>query len=122
MNPIVEAYTSSISVDKRMAMQDVQGSIAHARMLGHTGIIPVGEVEEILAGLMQIRDEIEQGRFEADEKLEDIHMNIEARLTEIVGPAAGRLHTARSRNDQVATDLRLWVMQAIGETIANLHD
>ena len=122
MNPIVEAYTSSISVDKRMALQDVQGSIAHARMLGHTGIIPAGEVEEILAGLMQIRDEIEQGRFRMDDKLEDVHMNVEARLTEIVGAAAGRLHTARSRNDQVATDVRLWTKEAIGETIANLHD
>jgi argininosuccinate lyase len=121
-NPIVEAYTSSIHVDRRMALQDVQGSIAHARMLGHTGIIPSGDVEEILAGLMQIRDEIEEGRFELDEKLEDVHMNVEARLTAIVGPAAGRLHTARSRNDQVATDIRLWVKDAIGETIANLHD
>ena len=121
-NPIVEAYTSSITVDRRIALEDVRGSLAHARMLGATGIIPVGEVEEILAGLMQIRDEIEAGRFQPDEKLEDIHMNIEARLTQIVGPAAGRLHTARSRNDQVVTDLRLWVMNAIGETIANLHD
>jgi argininosuccinate lyase len=107
-NPIVESYTSSITVDRRMALQDVQGSIAHARMLGHTGIIPAGEVEEILAGLMQIRDEIERGTFELDEKLEDVHMNIEARLTAIVGPAAGRLHTARSRNDQVATDMAMF--------------
>jgi argininosuccinate lyase len=121
-NPIVEAYTSSINVDRRMALQDVQGSIAHARMLGQTGIIPSAEAEEILAGLMQIRDEIEEGRFELDEKLEDVHMNVEARLTAIVGPAAGRLHTARSRNDQVATDIRLWVKEAIGETVANLHD
>jgi argininosuccinate lyase len=121
-NPIVDAYTSSINVDRRIALQDVQGSIAHARMLGHTGILPAGEVEEILAGLMQIRDEIEQGRFQPDEKLEDIHMNVEARLTQIVGAAAGRLHTARSRNDQIATDIRLWIKEAIGETIANLHD
>ena len=121
-NPIVEAYTSSINVDRRIALEDVRGSLAHARMLGATGIIPVGEVEEILAGLMKIRDEIETGRFQPDDKLEDVHMNIEARLTQIVGPAAGRLHTARSRNDQVVTDLRLWVMTAIGETIGNLHD
>ena len=121
-NPIVEAYTTSIEIDKRIALEDVRGSIAHARMLGHTGVIPAGDTEQILAGLLQIRDDIEQGRFQPDERLEDIHMNIEARLTQIAGPAAGRLHTARSRNDQVVTDLRLWTKDAIGETIANLHD
>ena len=121
-SPIVDAYTTSLSVDQRFALEDVRGSIAHARMLAHQGIIPAGDAEEILAGLLQIREEIEQGRFAMDERLEDVHMNIEARLTQIVGPAAGRLHTARSRNDQVVTDLRLWLKEAIAESIASVHD
>ncbi|HEX5370217.1 MAG TPA: argininosuccinate lyase, partial [Dehalococcoidia bacterium] len=121
-SPIVDAYTSSLAVDRRIAMEDVRGSMAHARMLAHQGIIPAGEAEEILAGLLQLSEEIEQGRFQMDERLEDVHMNVEARLTQIVGAAAGRLHTARSRNDQVVTDLRLWLKEAIAETIASLHD
>ena len=121
-SPIVDAYTTSLAVDQRFALEDVRGSIAHARMLAHQGIIPAGDAEEILAGLLQIREEIEQGRFTMDERLEDVHMNIEARLTQIVGPAAGRLHTARSRNDQVVTDLRLWLKEAIAESIASVHD
>ena len=121
-DPMVDAYTSSIAVDRRIALEDVKGSIAHARMLAHQGIIPAAESEEILAGLMQVRDELEQGTFQLNERLEDVHMNVEARLGEIVGPAAGRLHTARSRNDQVVTDLRLWLKEAIAESIASLHD
>jgi argininosuccinate lyase len=121
-NPTVEAYTSSIAADKRIALEDVRGSIAHARMLGHQGIIPAADTEAIIAGLLQVRDEIERGEFVPDERLEDIHMNVEARLTQIAGPAAGRLHTARSRNDQVATDLRLWAKEAMAEVIAGLHD
>ena len=121
-SPIVDAYTSSLAVDRRIAIEDVRGSIAHARMLATQGIIPAGDGEEILAGLLQIREEIEQGRFQMDERLEDVHMNVEARLTQIVGAAAGRLHTARSRNDQVVTDLRLWLKEAIAESIASLHD
>jgi argininosuccinate lyase len=121
-NPLVEAYTSSITTDRRIALEDVRGSIAHARMLGHQGIIPADDVEVIVTGLLQIRDEIERGDFVPNDRLEDIHMNVEARLTEIAGPAAGRLHTARSRNDQVATDLRLWAKEAMAEVIAGLHD
>ena len=121
-SPIVDAYTTSLAVDQRFALEDVRGSIAHARMLAHQGIIPAGDAEEILAGLLQIREEIEQGRFTMDERLEDVHMNVEARLTQIVGPAAGRLHTARSRNDQTVTDLKLWLKEAIAESIASLHD
>jgi argininosuccinate lyase len=121
-HPLVDAYTSSLTVDRRIALEDVRGSIAHARMLAHRGIIPAADGEEILAGLLQIREEIEQGRFELNERLEDVHMNVEARLTDIIGPAAGRLHTARSRNDQVVTDLRLWTKEAVAETIASLHD
>jgi len=100
----------------------VRGSIAHARMLGKQGIIPAAAAEEILAGLLQIREEIEQGKFTLDERLEDIHMNVEARLAQIAGAAAGRLHTARSRNDQVATDLRLWLKEAVAETVASVHE
>ena len=120
--PIVEAYTSSLAVDRRIALEDVRGSIAHARMLASQGIIPAAEAEEIMAGLLQLREEIEQQRFEMDERLEDVHMNVEARLNQIVGPAAGWLHTARSRNDQVVTDLKLWLKEAIAESIASLHD
>jgi argininosuccinate lyase len=121
-NPLVDSYTSSLAVDRRIALEDVRGSIAHARMLAHQGIIPAEAGEEILAGLLQIRQEIEEGRFEFNERLEDVHMNVEARLAQIIGPSAGRLHTARSRNDQVVTDLRLWLKEAIAETIACLHD
>ena len=121
-SPIVDAYTSSLAVDQRIALEDVRGSIAHARMLTQRGIIPASDGEEIMAGLLQLREEIEQGRFVMDEHLEDVHMNVEVRLGQIIGPAAGRLHTARSRNDQVVTDLRLWLKEAIAETIASLHD
>jgi argininosuccinate lyase len=121
-NPLVDSYTSSLAVDRRIALEDVRGSIAHARMLAHQGIIPADDGEEIVAGLLQIRQEIEEGRFEFNERLEDVHMNVEARLSQLIGPAAGRLHTARSRNDQVVTDLRLWLKAAIAETIACLHD
>jgi argininosuccinate lyase len=122
-NPLVDAYTSSLDVDQRMAAEDVRGSIAHARMLAKQGIIPSHDAESILDGLMQIGRDIEAGAFEMDESLEDVHMNVEARLSQLIGPeAAGRLHTARSRNDQVVTDLRLWLKTAIAETIAGLHD
>ncbi|HEY7268598.1 MAG TPA: argininosuccinate lyase [Dehalococcoidia bacterium] len=122
-NPMVDAYTSSLEVDRRMAVEDVRGSIAHARMLSKQGIIPTGDADKILDGLMQIGRDIEAGSFDMDESLEDVHMNVEARLSQIIGPeAAGRLHTARSRNDQVVTDLRMWLKNAIAETIAGLHD
>jgi argininosuccinate lyase len=122
-NPLVDAYTSSLDVDRRMAVEDVRGSIAHARMLSRQGIIPSQDADKILDGLMQIGREIEAGTFEMDESLEDVHMNVEARLAQVIGPeAAGRLHTARSRNDQVVTDLRMWLKNAIAETIAGLHD
>ncbi len=121
-DPMVDAYTSSIAIDRRIALEDVKGSIAHARMLAHQGIIPAADSEEILAGLIQVREELEKGSFQMNDRLEDVHMNVEARLGEIAGPAAGRLHTARSRNDQVVTDLRLWMKEAIAESIASLHD
>jgi argininosuccinate lyase len=121
-SPNVDAYTSSLAVDRRIAQEDVRGSIAHARMLAKRGIIPAEDAEQIIAGLQQISGELVDGSFELNEALEDIHMNVEARLAQIIGPAAGRLHTARSRNDQVVTDLRLWTKEAINETIAGLHD
>ena len=118
----MDDFTSSLDVDMRIAREDVQGSIAHARMLGHQGIISAADAEQILTGLLQIREEIEQGSLKLDKTLEDVHMNVEARLGQIIGETAGRLHTARSRNDQVATDLRLWAKGAIAEVIAGLHE
>jgi argininosuccinate lyase len=120
-SPLVDAYTSSLAVDRRIALEDVRGSIAHARMLGKQGIIPPSDAEAIINGLMRIGAEIESGEFVFNERLEDVHMNVEARLADLIGPAAGRLHTARSRNDQVVTDVRLWTKWAIGEAVEGLH-
>ena len=106
---IMEAINASIGFDRRMARQDIEGSRAHAAMLAAQGIVTEADAEAIRAGLLDVLAEIEEGRFEYSTALEDIHMNVEARLTELVGPAAGRLHTARSRNDQVALDFRMWV-------------
>ncbi len=114
----VEAYTASIEVDRRLAREDIRGSIAHARMLGRQGIIPTEDAARIVAGLERLLDEVERGEFPLDPALEDIHMNVEARLAALIGPdVAGRLHTARSRNDQVALDARLWTLRATGEVI-----
>ena len=106
---IMEAINASIGFDKRMAEQDIRGSRAHAAMLAAQGIITDSEAAAIREGLLTVLSEIQSGNFEFSTALEDIHMNVEARLKEIVGEPAGRLHTARSRNDQVATDFRLWV-------------
>lgn len=106
---IMEAINASIDFDKRLARQDIEGSRAHAAMLAATGIITDKDAEAIREGLLTVLSEIESGNFAFSKSLEDIHMNVEARLKEIVGEPAGRLHTARSRNDQVAVDFRLWV-------------
>ncbi|MFY9237785.1 MAG: argininosuccinate lyase [Roseovarius sp.] len=106
---IMEAINASIGFDKRMAAQDIAGSKAHAAMLASTGIISDKDAEAMREGLLTVLSEIEGGTFEFSAALEDIHMNVEARLKEIIGAPAGRLHTGRSRNDQVATDFRLWV-------------
>ncbi|WP_195821716.1 argininosuccinate lyase [Roseobacter sp. MH60115] len=106
---IMEAINASIGFDKRMAAQDIAGSRAHAAMLGATGILQASDVEAIREGLLTVLSEIEGGTFQFSTALEDIHMNVEARLKEIIGEPAGRLHTGRSRNDQVATDFKLWV-------------
>ena len=106
---IMEAINASIGFDKRLAAQDIAGSRAHAAMLAATGIVKTSDAEAIREGLLTVLSEIEGGDFAFSTALEDIHMNVEARLKEIIGEPAGRLHTARSRNDQVATDFRLWV-------------
>jgi len=106
---IMEAINASIGFDKRMAAQDIAGSRAHAAMLGATGILQASDVDAIREGLLTVLSEIEGGTFQFSTALEDIHMNVEARLKEIIGAPAGRLHTGRSRNDQVATDFKLWV-------------
>jgi argininosuccinate lyase len=111
-DPTVERFTASVHFDRALARYDIRGSIAHARMLGAAGIVPEADVEAIVAGLEAIANEIERGEMAFDPALEDIHMNIETRLREKIGPAAGRLHTGRSRNDQVATDLALYLRDA----------
>ena len=106
---IMEAINASIGFDQRMAAQDIAGSRAHAAMLGATNILQDKDVEAIREGLLTVLSEIEGGTFQFSATLEDIHMNVEARLSALIGEPAGRLHTARSRNDQVATDFKLWV-------------
>ncbi|WP_062227084.1 argininosuccinate lyase [Aureimonas frigidaquae] len=110
---IMEAINASIDFDKRLYREDIAGSMAHAAMLAEKGIISAEDASSIRDGLARILDEIESGRFTFSRALEDIHMNVEARLAELIGPAAGRLHTARSRNDQVAVDFRLYVKRAL---------
>ena len=119
---VMEEINASIDFDRNLFRQDILGSQAHARMLARQGIIAADDAEKIVAGLDTILREIEAGTFAFSRALEDIHLNIEARLTELIGPAAGRLHTARSRNDQVATDFKLWVRDAIDRTDAGLAD
>jgi argininosuccinate lyase len=110
---IMEAINASIGFDRKLYAEDIRGSLAHAEMLAETGIISKKDQREIARGLNTILSEIEAGSFTFSTKLEDIHMNVEARLAELIGPAAGRLHTARSRNDQVAVDFRLWVKREL---------
>ena len=110
---VMEEINASIGFDKRLFAQDIRGSRAHAQMLAAQGILTEDDVKAILQGLDEVEAEIENGTFEFSRALEDIHMNVENRLREKIGEAAGRLHTARSRNDQVATDLKLWVRDAL---------
>ena len=116
----VEKYVASIPFDWRLYKHDIDGSVAHAQMLAKQGLISRNDADAIVKGLVSIREEIEQGKFQFQLELEDIHMNIESRLFKKIGDVAGKLHTARSRNDQVALDLRLFVKEAIGETIGKL--
>lgn len=118
---IMEAINASIGFDQRLAAQDIAGSRAHAAMLAATGIISDSDAEAIREGLLTILSEIEGGTFQFSTALEDIHMNVESRLKEIIGDPAGRLHTGRSRNDQVATDFRLWVRDQIDAATGGLR-
>ncbi|MDZ4185097.1 MAG: argininosuccinate lyase [Desulfuromonadales bacterium] len=119
-NKFVEEFTASINFDQRMYRYDIQGSIAHCRMLAKQAIITAAEAQTIIAGLESILADIEAGNFEFKVSLEDIHMNIEARLTERIGPVGGKLHTARSRNDQVALDVRLYLRDEVAAVLSYL--
>jgi argininosuccinate lyase len=121
VSDLVKRYTASVFFDKRLAQFDIQGSLAHAEMLQAQGIISAADHAEIVRGMAQIKGEIDAGTFEWLLDLEDVHLNIEKRLTELVGDAGKRLHTGRSRNDQVATDIRLYVRQAIDDIDALLN-
>ncbi len=118
---IMEEINASIGFDQRLYKQDIAGSIAHAKMLAATGILTGEDRDAIISGLEAVRDEIAQGRFTFSRALEDIHMNVESRLKELIGEPAGRLHTARSRNDQVATDFRLYVRDCIDMLAAQIE-
>ena len=120
----VEDFTSSIAFDSRMYAEDIAGSKAHATMLAKQGIISQADCDAIVAGLTDIQKQIEAGTFEFSVALEDIHMNIEKRLTDAIGEAGGRLHTGRSRNDQCAVDLHMYVRKAVvhmGEQLSDLQ-
>jgi len=124
MSDLVKRYTSSVFFDKRLALVDIQGSLAHAAMLAAQKIIGDADFQAIQKGMTQIQGEIERGEFEWKLDLEDVHLNIEARLTALIGDAGKRLHTGRSRNDQVATDIRLWLrgeIDRIGELLIELR-
>ena len=119
---IMEEINASIGFDQRLYAQDIKGSIAHARMLAEQGIISKSDAAEIKRGLEKVQAEIDGGAFTFSRALEDIHMNVEQRLKDLIGPAAGRLHTARSRNDQVATDFRLYIRDVCDHLDSQLRD
>jgi len=119
---IMEEINASIDFDQALWRQDIRGSLAHAAMLAQTGILTPGDVAAISAGLKGVQAEIEAGRFTFSRALEDIHMNVESSLKDAIGPVAGRLHTARSRNDQVATDMKLWVRDTLDALDAQIAD
>ena len=118
---LARRFTASVSFDQRLAEFDIEGSIAHARMLAATGIIERNDLAAIEKGLAQVRTEIREGRFPWSEAHEDVHLNIERRLTELVGEPGKRLHAARSRNDQVATDMRLYLRVAIDQALVAIR-
>ena len=115
VSELVQRYTASVSFDQRLALFDIQGSLAHAGMLASVGLLSAQDLADIQKGMAQIQQEIESGQFQWSIALEDVHLNIEKRLTDLIGDAGKRLHTARSRNDQVATDIRLWLRSTIDE-------
>ena len=120
LDAIAARFSASVDVDGRLWPQDIDGSIAHVRMLADQNILSAADAKQIVAGLETIRGSIERGEFDWDDSKEDVHMNIEAALTSAIGDAGGRLHTGRSRNDQVATDMRLWTRQACDSTVADI--
>jgi argininosuccinate lyase len=120
MDRALERFSSSVHFDRALYRHDIEGSIAHARMLARQGLIGADEAETLEKGLRQVESELASGAFELRPELEDIHMNVETRLGELVGPVAGKLHTGRSRNDQVATDFMLWMREACSELRAAL--
>lgn len=119
-DPVVECFSASLHFDRRLFAYDIKGSIAHAKMLAHVDLISDGELQLLLTALEEIFEEIEEGSFQFDDSLEDIHMNIEARLIEKLGPLGGKIHTARSRNDQVALDMRLFLRDEVKFTLEQL--
>ena len=119
---LVERFTASVAFDRRLYRQDIRGSIAHCRMLGRVGVLTGGEVDRIVNGLQRIRAEIEDGTFVWRTELEDVHMNVEGRLVELIGETGKKLHTGRSRNDQVATDVRLYLRDAIDGILAQENE
>ncbi|MGM9486559.1 argininosuccinate lyase [Ideonella sp. YS5] len=124
MSELVKRYTASVSFDQRLWRADIEGSLAHAAMLARQGVIATQDLADIERGMAQVKSEIENGEFVWKDELEDVHLNIEARLTQLVGDAGKRLHTGRSRNDQVATDVRLWLrgeIDAIATLLADMQ-
>jgi len=121
VSDLVKRYTASVGFDQRLAQADMRGSLAHADMLAAVGVISAQDLADIQRGMQQIRAEIEAGQFQWLLDLEDVHLNIEKRLVELIGDAGKRLHTGRSRNDQVATDIRLWLRDEIDACLAHLH-
>ena len=117
VSDLVKRYTASVDFDQRMWRQDIRGSLAHAKMLAKQSIISAGDLADIVSGMETVAREIESGQFEWSLDLEDVHLNIEKRLTALVGDAGKRLHTGRSRNDQVATDIRLYLRDAIDDIL-----
>ena len=119
-NTLMERFSASISFDRRLYAYDIEGSIAHCRMLAKCKIISQTDAKKIVAGLQRVLKEFESGKFECDDRLEDIHMNIESRMIQLVGPVGGKLHTARSRNDQVCLDVRLYLREETGQIVQSL--
>jgi argininosuccinate lyase len=118
----MERLNTSVDIDWELWREDIAGSIAHAEGLARAGVLTNAEALSIVTGLQQIKGEIERGEFFWDRKKEDVHMNIESRLRDVVGPVGGKLHTGRSRNDQVATDLRLWTRRRCEEAILAIDE
>jgi len=120
-NRLVESFTVSVAVDRRLYPHDIQGSIAHCKTLGKARVLTASETRTIVRGLESVKAELDRGRFRFAPQDEDIHMAIERRLTELIGPLGGKLHTGRSRNDQVALDVRLYVREQLSQLVAHLE-